>query len=123
VTRVAVAASVARPVGLVPVFEELGIARSTEYPQRAGLAQVDPPQKRGPRPIVHDPELLSAIHSVLTDSPFLGEGSKGPRPPALQGQRNVSSRHISRSRRLGLQSSFRSHQKNRRIPCSYPLQD
>ena len=25
------------------------------------MAQVDPTQKRGPRPIVHDPELLSAI--------------------------------------------------------------
>lgn len=72
--RVAVAASLARPVGLVPVCRELGIARSTVYAQRVRAAQVDPSQKRGPRPIVPDPELLAAIHSVLTDPPFLGEG-------------------------------------------------
>lgn len=72
--RVAVAASLARPVGLAPVCEELHIARSTVYAQRARGAQIEPPQKRGPRPIVPDSELIAAIHSVLSDPPFLGEG-------------------------------------------------
>jgi transposase InsO family protein len=74
VIRVAVAASLSRPVGLAPICKELGIARSTLYAQRVRAAQVEPLGKRGPRPIVPDDELLAAIKSVLTDPPFMGEG-------------------------------------------------
>lgn len=72
--RKAVAASLDRPVGLAPVCEELGIARATVYFQRAREMAPMPPRKRGPRPFVPDAELLSAIRSVLTDPPFMGEG-------------------------------------------------
>lgn len=72
--REAVAASLARPIGLAPICKELGIARSTLYAQRVRAAQVVPLGKRGPRPIVPDDELLAAIQTVLTDPPFMGEG-------------------------------------------------
>lgn len=65
------AASLDRPVGLAPVCVELGIPRSTVYAQRA---EVPPPAKPGPKPRVLDADLLTAIRSVLTDPPFLGEG-------------------------------------------------
>lgn len=72
--RSAVTASLAYPVGLAPVCEELGIARSTIYAQKALEVRAAPPGKRGPRPLVPDQELLDAIRGVLTDPPFLGEG-------------------------------------------------
>lgn len=69
----AVAASLNRPVGLVPVCVELGISRSTVYAQRAGVGSA-PRCKPGPKPLVPDAELLTVIHEVLTDPPFMGEG-------------------------------------------------
>ncbi len=72
--RSAVAASLARPIGLAPICEELGIARSTVYSQKAAGVRTIAPGKRGPRPLVPDQELLGAIRDVLTDPPFLGEG-------------------------------------------------
>ena len=72
--RSAVAASLALPVGLAPVCNELGISRSTLYAQKAALGRPGPSAKRGPKPLVADGELLPAIRSVLTDPPFLGEG-------------------------------------------------
>ena len=72
--RSAVAASLARPVGLAPVCDELGIARSTLYAQRTSGSRSDSPAKRGPKPLVLDEDLLAAIRNVLTDPPFLGEG-------------------------------------------------
>lgn len=71
--RLAVAASLDRPVGLVPVCVELGISRSTVYAQRAGEVSA-PRRKPGPKPLVPDAELLAAIREVLTDPPFMGEG-------------------------------------------------
>ena len=72
--RSAGAASLALPVGLAPVCNELGISRSTLYAQKAALGRPGPSAKRGPKPLVADGELLPAIRSVLTDPPFLGEG-------------------------------------------------
>lgn len=72
--RQAVAASLDRPVGLVPVCEELGIPRSSVYAHRAREAEPVVPEKRGPKPLVPDADLLAGIRSVLTDPPFLGEG-------------------------------------------------
>jgi transposase InsO family protein len=69
----AVAASLNRPVGLVPVCMELAISRSTVYAQRA-TEDALPRRKPGPRPLVPDTELLGAIREVLTDPPFMGEG-------------------------------------------------
>ena len=72
--RAAVAASLARPVGLAPVCEELGISRSTVYAQRAKEEIPVPHSKPGPKPLVPDADLLAAIRTVLTDPPFMGEG-------------------------------------------------
>lgn len=72
--RSAVAASLTRSVGLAPVCIELGIARSTLYAQKAADSGSALPEKRGPKPLVSDEELLAAIRNVLTDPPFLGEG-------------------------------------------------
>lgn len=71
--RLAVAASLVRPVGLAPVCVELGIPRSTVYAQRISEG-VGPRRKPGPKPRVPDDELLGAIREVLTDPPFMGEG-------------------------------------------------
>jgi len=73
VIRQAVAASLNRPVGLVPVCVELAIPRSTVYAQRT-IEGVAPHRKPGPKPLVSDDELLAAIRDVLTDPPFMGEG-------------------------------------------------
>lgn len=72
--RAATAASLARPVGLAPVCEELGIPRSTVYAQKARQTSPSPPRKRGPQPQVSDQVLLGAIRGVLVDPLFLGEG-------------------------------------------------
>lgn len=72
--RAAVAASLDRSVGLVPVCEELGIPRSTVYAQRAKEETPVPITKPGPKPLVPDADLLDAIRMVLTDPPFMGEG-------------------------------------------------
>ena len=71
--REAVAASLVRPTALVSVCDELRIPRSTVYAQREGGGSV-PLQKRGPKPLVPDGDLLIAIREVLTDPPFMGEG-------------------------------------------------
>ena len=71
--REAVAVSLARPTGLVSICEELRIPRSTVYAQREDPAS-RPRQKRGPKPLVPDVDLLAAIRDVLTDPPFMGEG-------------------------------------------------
>lgn len=71
--REAVVASLARPTALVSVCDELRIPRSTVYAQRAGSVSI-PLQKRGPKPLVPDENLLAAIREVLTDPPFMGEG-------------------------------------------------
>lgn len=71
--RLAVAASLNRLVGLVPVCVELAIPRSTVYAQRAPMNSA-PRRKPGPKPLVPDDELLAAIRVVLTDPPFMGEG-------------------------------------------------
>jgi len=73
VIREAVAASLVRPTALVSVCDELRIPRSTVYAQREGGGSV-PLQKRGPKPLVPDGDLLIAIREVLTDPPFMGEG-------------------------------------------------
>lgn len=74
--RSTVAASLARPIGLAPVCNELGISRSARYAQKAAVGQSGRPTKRSPKPLVADRELLSAIRSVLTNPPFLGEGNR-----------------------------------------------
>ena len=71
--REAVVASLARPTALVSVCDKLRIPRSTVYAQRAGEVS-RPLQKRGPKPLVPDENLLAAIREVLTDPPFMGEG-------------------------------------------------
>lgn len=71
--REAVAASLVRPTALVSVCNELRIPRSTVYAQRDGGGS-EPLQKRGPKPLVPDSDLLIAIREVLTDPPFMGEG-------------------------------------------------
>ena len=71
--REAVAASLVRPTALVSVCDELRIPRSTVYARRDGGDSV-PLQKRGPKPLVPDSDLLLAIREVLTDPPFMGEG-------------------------------------------------
>ena len=71
--REAVAASLLRPTALLSVCDELRIPRSTVYAQRDG-GDSAPPQKRGPKPLVSDSDLLIAIRKVLTDPPFMGEG-------------------------------------------------
>ena len=71
--REAVAASLVRPTALVSVCDELRIPRSTVYAQRDGGGS-EPLQKRGPKPLVPDSDLLTAIREVLTDPPFMGEG-------------------------------------------------
>ena len=71
--REAVAASLVRPTALVSVCDELRIPRSTVYAQRDG-GRSKPLQKRGPKPLVPDSDLLTAIREVLTDPPFMGEG-------------------------------------------------
>jgi transposase InsO family protein len=73
VIREAVAASLVRPTALVSVCDELRIPRSTVYAQRDGGGSV-PLQKRGPKPLLPDSDLLIAIREVLTDPPFMGEG-------------------------------------------------
>ena len=71
--REAVAASLVRPTALVSVCDELRIPRSTVYAQRDdGRSKML--QKRGPKPLVPDSDLLTAIREVLTDPPFMGEG-------------------------------------------------
>ena len=71
--REAVAASLVRPTALVSVCDELRIPRSTVYAQRDdGRSKLL--QKRGPKPLVPDSDLLTAIREVLTDPPFMGEG-------------------------------------------------
>ena len=72
--REAVAVSLGCPVGLAPVCWELGIPRSTVYAQRIQGAEMRPLPKPGPKPRVPDEDLLTAIQSVLTNPPFLGEG-------------------------------------------------
>jgi len=73
VIREAVAASLVRPTALVSVCDELRIPRSTVYAQRDdGRSKML--QKRGPKPLVPDSDLLTAIREVLTDPPFMGEG-------------------------------------------------
>lgn len=71
--REAVAASLVRPTALLSVCDELRIPRSTVYAQRDDGRSL-PLQKRGPKPLVPDSDLLIAIREVLTDPPFLGEG-------------------------------------------------
>ena len=71
--REAVAVSLVRPTALVSVCDELRIPRSTVYAQRDdGRSKLL--QKRGPKPLVPDSDLLTAIREVLTDPPFMGEG-------------------------------------------------
>jgi hypothetical protein len=72
VIREAVVASLARPTALVSVCDKLRIPRSTVYAQRASEVSI-PLQKRGPKPLVPDENLLAAICEVLTDPPFMGE--------------------------------------------------
>lgn len=71
--REAVAASLVRPTALLSVCDELRIPRSTVYAQRDDGRSL-PLQKRGPKPLVPDSDLLIAIREVLTDPPFMGEG-------------------------------------------------
>lgn len=71
--RLAVAASLDRPIGLMPVCVVLAIPRSTVYAQR-GPVEGAPRRKPGPKPLVPDDERLAAISEVLTDPPFMGEG-------------------------------------------------
>ncbi len=71
--RVAVAASLNRPVGLAPVCVELSIPRSTVYAQRVREGSA-PHSKPGPKPLVPDDDLLAAIREEFTDPPFMGEG-------------------------------------------------
>jgi len=73
VIREAVAASLVRPTALLSVCDELRIPRSTVYAQRDDGRSL-PLQKRGPKPLVPDSDLLIAIREVLTDPPFMGEG-------------------------------------------------
>ena len=73
--RLAVAASLDHPVGLVAVCVELAIPRSTVYAHRAADGSL-PRCKPGPKPLVPDDELLTAIRGVLTDPPFMGEGHR-----------------------------------------------
>lgn len=71
----AVAASHTGFIGLLPICVELGIPRSTVYSQRTAKG----PrllQKRGPKPLVSDEDLIKAIRDVLTDPPFMGEGHR-----------------------------------------------
>lgn len=69
--------SVQRPYGVVRVCQEWGLSRATFYHQQRQSARLSlTPAKRGPKTASTDEELTSAIRTVITASPFLGEGHR-----------------------------------------------
>lgn len=69
--------SVQRPYGVVRVCQEWGLSRATFYHQQRQRARLPlTPAKRGPKTAYTDEELTSAIRTVITASPFLGEGHR-----------------------------------------------
>lgn len=69
--------SVQRPYGVVRICQEWGLSRSTVYHQQS--RDVHPPHasaKRGPKTGYTDAELTGHIRTVITTSPFLGEGHR-----------------------------------------------
>ncbi|MDF0677376.1 MAG: IS3 family transposase [Nitrospira sp.] len=69
--------SVQRPYGVVRVCQEWGLSRATFYhQQRQRTRSPLTPAKRGPKTAYPDEELTSAIRTVITASPVLGEGHR-----------------------------------------------
>lgn len=69
--------SVQRPYGVVRICQEWGLSRSTVYHQQS--RDVHPPHAsatRGPKTGYTDAELTGHIRTVITTSPFLGEGHR-----------------------------------------------
>lgn len=67
----------AQPYGVKRVCELWGQPRSTVYAQRARLrSPVVLLERRGPKPVVSDAELLAHIRLDLEATPFIGEGHR-----------------------------------------------
>ncbi|MEX3582559.1 MAG: hypothetical protein VB137_07860 [Burkholderia sp.] len=67
-----------KPFGLQRVCQALDFPRSTIYAERARpLNKVTPlaPVRRGPKLKAPDHELLAAVRTDLTRTPFVGEGA------------------------------------------------
>lgn len=64
--------------GVERVCAAFGVPRSTFYAhkQRRDVPPTTPPEKRGPKAKITDPDLLAAIRADLARSPFRGEGHK-----------------------------------------------
>ena len=79
-------ASTHRPYGIARVVRVWEIPRSTFYAQRTRQAQ-PATGRRGRTPTLDDAALLAAIRTVITESPFHGEGHRKiwARLRALQG--------------------------------------
>ena len=59
------------------VCDVLGAPRSTVYHRRARGDQLG--CRPGPKTAISDDDLVTRIRQVLNDSPFAGEGYRGPR--------------------------------------------
>ncbi len=63
------------PYGLARVCRVWRTSRATVYRHRS-LAPTDPPRRRGPSGAMPDAALVEAIRTVLSGSPFHGEGHR-----------------------------------------------
>lgn len=71
------------------VCESLGVARSTIYAQATAKKSPEPKKKRGPKPLVSDADLLTAIREELANPAFHGEGHKKVRFRLRNGPRHL----------------------------------
>ena len=97
-----------RPYGIARVVREWDLSRSTLYARRARRVQ-PATGRRGRPPALDDAGLLSAIRTVLAESPFHGEGHRKiwARLRALKGVRSSMRRVLRVMREAGLLSPAR----------------
>lgn len=66
--------SMDKPYGLKRVCQIWEVARSSLYAKREAADK--PPNKRGPKPLIKDDQLLSMIQQDIEQTPFKGEGHR-----------------------------------------------
>lgn len=107
----AISPGAGRAYGVARVCDGFGVARSTFYAwwRRQQCTDAPPPSRRGPKPAISDAAVLSAIHTDLARSPWIGEGHRKvwARLRVLDGLRVARKRVLRLMRENGLLSPHR----------------